>query len=95
MNKTHKKNNTTNIGKFIDEIKKRIDKTNQTKIKEETYQNNKSLLTRIKNSNNRNFVQYKISSKTLTKSLKIKFDNKSNNIFIKKWMFFEFINIKF
>lgn len=84
MNKTHKKNNTTNIGKFIDEIKKRIDKTNQTKIKEETYQNNKSLLTRIKNSNNRNFVQYKISSKTLTKSLKIKFDNKSNNIFIKK-----------
>ena len=84
LNKTHKKNNTTNIGKFIDEIKKRIDKTNKIKIKEENHQNNKSLLTRIKNSNNRNFLQYKISSKTLTKSLKIKFDNKNNNNFVKK-----------
>ena len=84
LNKTHKKNNTTNIGKIIDEIRKRIDKTNKMKIKKENQQNNRSLLNRIKNSNNRNFIQYKIPSKTLTKSLKIKIDNKSNNYFTKK-----------
>ena len=74
LNKTHKKNNTTNIGKILEEIEKK--KINKIKITND--KKNKSILKKLKNKNHRNINQYKISSKTLTKSLKIKIDNKSN-----------------
>ena len=74
LNKTHKKNNTTNIGKILEEIEKK--KLNKIKITND--KKNKSILKKLKNKNHRNINQYKISSKTLTKSLKIKIDNKSN-----------------
>ena len=78
-NKTHKKNNTTNVGKIIEEFEKRIKKANKINKDIENNRNSKSVLNRPKkNKNNRNFIKYKISSKTLTKSLKIKNDNKLN-----------------
>jgi hypothetical protein len=77
--KTHKKNNTTNVGKIIEEFEKRIKKTNKINKDIENNRNSKSVLNRLqKNNNNRNFIKYKISSKTLTKSFKIKNDNKLN-----------------
>ena len=78
-NKTHKKNNTTNVGKIIEEFEKRIKKANKINKDIENNRNSKSVLNRPKkNKNNRNFIKYKISSKTLTKSFKIKNDNKLN-----------------
>ena len=77
--KTHKKNNTTNVGKIIEEFEKRIKKANKINKDIENNRNSKSVLNRLqKNNNNRNFIKYKISSKTLTKSFKIKNDNKLN-----------------
>ena len=76
----HKKSNTTNNYKIMEEISKKIEKTSKLKIKVNA-QNTKQLLNRLKN--NKNFIQYKISSKVLTKSLKIKNNNETNNNFIK------------
>ena len=74
FNKTHKKYNTTNIGKIIEDIEKKLHKTKN--INDKT---NKYIFNKIKNKNNRNNNKYKISSKTLTKTLKIRIDNKPNN----------------
>jgi len=81
LNKTHKKNNTTNVGKIIEDIEKKIEKINKSKIVNN--KKNKSILNKMKNNNRRNINQYKISSKTLTKSIKLKIDNKSNNNIVK------------
>ena len=64
----------------MEEISKKIEKTSKLKIKVNA-QNTKQLLNRLKN--NKNFIQYKISSKVLTKSLIIKNNNETNNNFIK------------
>ena len=81
-NKTHKKNKTTNICKILEEIGKKIEQRNKIKYKENT-QNKRHILNLLKANKNRNFIQYKISSETLTKSLKIKIDNKIKKNIIK------------
>ena len=74
FNTKHKKSNTTNNYKIMEEIAKNIERTSKLKIKVNTH-NNKQLLNRLKNNINKNFIKYKISSKALTKSLTIKINH--------------------
>ena len=82
FNTKHKKSNTTNNYKIMEEIAKNLERTSKLKIKVNTH-NNKQLLKRLKNNINKNFIKYKISSKGLTKSLTIKINNEKKTNFIK------------
>ena len=72
LNKTHKKNiNSKSIYIVSEEIENKKGLINQMKIGKCKTKKNKHILNLLKNSKNRNFIQYKISSKVLGKSLKM------------------------